>query len=97
MCVKCLSTDLSWVQLKNRGKLLTYTVIYVAPQQFESIMPYACGIIELEDGPRLPGLIKDTNFEEMKIGTELEVDFETEPIHEWPNWPRYFFRPPEQR
>lgn len=93
MCFKCLSTDLGWVQLKNRGRLLTYTVTYIAPQQFQSMMPYAYGIIELEDGPRLPGMIKDVNLEEMRIGMELEVDFETESSQEWPNWPRYFFRP----
>ena len=92
MCTRCLSTNLEWIELKPRGKVLTYTVIHVAPKQFESIAPYAFGIIELEDGPRLPGMIKGVEFDDLKVGMELELDFD-ESSKEWPFWPKYFFRP----
>ncbi|MFQ6095447.1 MAG: Zn-ribbon domain-containing OB-fold protein [Candidatus Bathyarchaeia archaeon] len=92
MCSKCLSTDLEWVELKPRGRILTYTVIYVPPKQFESIAPYAFGIVELEDGPRLAGMIRDVNFDDLKVGMEVELDFE-EASTDWPQWPRYLFRP----
>jgi len=92
MCSKCLSTDLKWVELKPRGKILTYTVIYVAPKQFETLAPYAFGIIELEDGPKLPGMIKDVKFEDLKVGMEVELGFE-ESSTDWPYWSKYFFKP----
>ena len=92
MCVNCLSTDLEWTELKPRGRILTYTVIHIAPREFESKAPYAFGIVELEDGPRLPGMIKDVKFEDLKVGMDVELDFE-DASKDWPHWPRYLFRP----
>ena len=94
ICMNCLSTDLRWVELKKRGKLLTYTVIYVAPAQFQSMAPYAYGIVELEDGPHLPGIIQGLRLEDIRVGMELEVGFETGTPSNWPQWPRYYFRLP---
>ncbi len=93
MCTECFSTRFKWIELKKRGKLLTYTVIYIPPVQFQSSAPYASGIIELEKGPRLPGVIRGVDPEKIKIGMELKVDFETTVTPEWPTWPRYFFKP----
>jgi uncharacterized OB-fold protein len=92
MCMNCLSTDLEWAELKRRGRILTYTVIYVAPKEFESNAPYAFGIVELEEGPRLPGMIKDVKFEDLKVGMDVELDFE-DASKDWPHWSRYLFRP----
>ncbi|MCW4020157.1 MAG: Zn-ribbon domain-containing OB-fold protein [Candidatus Bathyarchaeota archaeon] len=94
MCTNCFSKELGWVQLKPKGKLVTYTVIYIAPEQFQPIAPYAYGIVELEDGLRLPGIIRDLDHEKLMVGIELEVDFETNVSPSWPQWPRYFFKPP---
>ncbi len=94
ICSKCLSTDFRWVALKEKGKLLSYTVIHVSPIQFESIAPYTVGIVELEDGPHLPGMIRDVEPEKIKVGMDLIVDFDTSIPTKWPLWPRYFFRSP---
>jgi len=94
MCTKCLSTDLKWVELEKRGKLLTYTVIHVAPTQFQSMVPYTVGIVKLKDGLKLPGMIRGVEPQEIEVGMELEADFDTTLPSEWPTWPRYFFRPP---
>ena len=94
MCTKCLSTDLKWIELEKRGKLLTYTVIHVAPTQFQSMAPYTVGIVKLKDDLKLPGMIRGINPEEIEVGMELEVDFDTALPSEWPTWPRYFFRLP---
>ena len=94
VCAKCLSTDLRWVELKGRGKLLSYTVIHVSSIQFESMAPYTVGIVELEDGPHLPGMIRHVEPEKIKVGMDLTVGFDTSVSTQWPLWPRYFFRPP---
>jgi len=73
---------------------VTYTVIHLPPAQFEAVAPYAIGIVELADGVRLPGMIKNAKFENIKVGMELQTDFETTVPSEWPQWPRYFFREP---
>jgi len=94
VCTSCLSKDLMWVQLGTRGKLVTYTVIYVAPPQFQHLAPYAYGIIELENGLRLSGMIRNVEHEKIKIGMELEVAFDSTATEDWPKWPRYYFKPP---
>jgi len=93
MCTKCFSSDLEWIELKNKGKLLTYTVIHVSSKQFELLIPYAVGIVKLEDGPKLPGMIQDVEPEKISVGMDLKVDFDTTIPSEWPTWPRYFFKP----
>ena len=92
MCTKCLSTDLKWVELGKRGELLTYTVIHVAPTQFQSMVPYIVGVVKLKDGLKLPGMIRGVEPAEIKVGMELEVDFDATLPSQWPMWPRYFFR-----
>lgn len=99
MCTSCLSTNLKWIELKGEGKLLSYTVIHVAPAQFQSMAPYTVGIVELKSGLRLPGMIKDEHCENIpvdrvKVGMNLKIDFDTATSPQWPVWPRYFFRPP---
>ncbi len=94
MCTKCLSTDLKWVELGKRGELLTYTVIHVAPTQFQSMVPYIVGVVRLKDGLKLPGMIRGIEPEEIKVGMELEADFDTTLPSQWPMWPRITFRAP---
>jgi len=96
ICTDCYSKNLSWIQLKPRGKLVTYTIIYVAPQKFQPFIPYAYGIVELENGLRLPGMIRDAEHEKIKIGMELEVAFESTAAEDWPKWPVYYFKPSER-
>jgi uncharacterized OB-fold protein len=56
--------------------------------------PYTVGIVELKDDLKLPGMIRGVEPEEVEVGMELEIDFDTALPSQWPLWPRYFFRPP---
>ena len=93
ICPKCSGYKVEWVEFKGKGNLLTYTVIHFPPILFQALAPYAVGIMKLEEGPQLPGIIKNVKLEDLEIGMELEVDFETGIPKEWPQWPRYFFKP----
>ena len=94
MCPNCLSRDLEWKESSRLGKLLTYTIIYVGPQQFQSLAPYAVGIVELENGAHLAGMIKGTSLDQIKVGMDLKIDFEETSITgSWPQWSRYYFKP----
>lgn len=94
VCGKCLSQDFEWVTLSGEGKLASFTVIHVAPQQFEALTPYPVGIIELEEGLRIPGMINGVTQEQLRIGMELTLDFGScSTTQHWPKWPRYCFKP----
>ena len=93
ICPKCLTKDLSWKEAKKKGELLAYTVVHVSPAQFQSMAPYVLGIVRLDDGPNLIGMIRGIEADKIKIGMNLTVDFEKNLPSQWPMWPRYFFKP----
>jgi len=94
LCDKCYSQEFTWVTVHNKGKLVTYTVIHVAPQQFQDKAPYAVGIVQLENGAKLPGMITAIPQEQLSIGMDLTIDFtECDNAQPWPQWPRYCFKP----
>jgi uncharacterized OB-fold protein len=94
LCDNCYSKDFEWTEIPCTGKLLTYTIIHIAPAQFQSMAPYPVGIVQLANGLRIPGIIKDMAPENIKIGVELKMDFGTcAPAQPWPQWPRYSFKP----
>ena len=96
LCPQCGNSDMNWTELPRKGKLVTYTVIHVSPAQFQELTPYAVGIVEFGEGVRLPGMIRNVKLKDLKIGMELQTDFEATVPSEWPRWPRYFFRAIEQ-
>jgi len=94
LCDSCFSKEFEWVELPQKGKLLTYTVIHVAPPQFQGMAPYAVGIVQLEKGVKIPGMIRGVTPEQIKIGMPLTMDFGTcAATQPWPQWPRYHFKP----
>lgn len=94
LCDQCFANRFEWKTVSQRGKLLTYTIIQVAPSQFQSMAPYAVGIVQLEEGVQIPGMIRGVPFEQIKIGMELTLDFGTcTATQQWPQWPRYYFKP----
>ena len=96
ICPNCRSSRVEWVQLGTRGKLVTYTVVHVSPPQFKHMTPYAVGIVEMEEGVKLPSIIRTSRLESLKIGMNLEADFSPKSQEtSWPHWPRYFFKETE--
>jgi uncharacterized OB-fold protein len=93
VCDNCFGDVFEWVEVVGKGKLLTYTVIHVAPEKFQALTPYAVGIVQLENGLRIPGMIQASQ-EQLKIGMELTLDFGACSIAQtWPQWQRYCFKP----
>jgi scaffold protein (connect acetoacetyl-CoA thiolase and HMG-CoA synthase) len=94
LCDNCYSQEFEWVEVSGKGKLLTYTVIHIAPTQFQALAPYAVGILQLENGLKLPGMIPNVPKEQLKVGMELAIDFGTcSTTQTWPQWQRYCFKP----
>ncbi len=93
ICTSCQSSTIEWMQLGHKGKLVTYTIVHVAPPQFKHMTPYAVGIVEMPEGVKLPSIVRTSRLESLKIGMELEVDFSLNPQDaNWPQWPRYYFK-----
>jgi uncharacterized OB-fold protein len=56
-CPVCHKSNLEKIEFAREGKVLTYTIQQVAPEQFMNEVPYAWTIVELDDGPKVTGWI----------------------------------------
>ncbi len=92
-CPDCRSSEGEWRELKGSGRILTYTVIYVAPPQLALLAPYVSAIVELSEGVRLPGMVKFVEPAKVKIGMKVQVGFEPPMEDGWPHWTQYYFKP----
>lgn len=75
ICPECSSRTFEKYILKDSGKILTYTIIEVGPTEFAEEVPYCVGIIELDDGARITAQIVDSNFEKIKVGEKVRLEF----------------------
>ena len=83
LCLKCYSDDMEWHEMKGKGKLATFTSIYIGPpwmiaQGFDRTHPYASAVVDLEEGTKIDARLVgiDANKpEDIKIGMPVTVDF----------------------
>jgi uncharacterized OB-fold protein len=75
ICPQCKNREFEETKLAEKGKVLTFTVIRVPPRQFIDQAPYAVGIVELDDGVKLTGQVVDCDFEDLKIGKRVKIEF----------------------
>lgn len=76
ICPKCRRAgNIKEYVFKGTGKVLTYTVIRVAPEEFKTFVPYIMAIIELDEGARVVSQIVDCKPEDIKIGMRVRAIF----------------------
>ncbi len=54
-CRSCTSTNMEIVQLEGKGKIKTFTTIFVAAEGREGEAPYVVVLVELDEGPWVMG------------------------------------------
>ncbi len=76
ICPNCRRVgNLEPCKLEGKGKVLSFTVVHVAPQDFKDQVPYVLAIIELKEGPKLMAQVTDCDPDEVEIGAEVEITF----------------------
>ena len=75
ICDKCGSREFETINLPDHGKLLTFTIIRVAPEGFGDQAPYAVGIVEVMKDVRFTTQIVDIPLENIKTGMPVKVEF----------------------
>lgn len=63
------------IRLKGEGSVVSYSVIYDAPKQFEMQIPYILAIVNLDEGVNVTGQIIDCEPENMEIGMRVKAAF----------------------
>ena len=75
-CVKCFSKLDEWVELGNKGTVLTYTIVYGEEPCYIAQPPFVYGIIQLDGADTgLVHLLGEIDFEKLKIGMRVEAVF----------------------
>jgi len=75
VCPECGSQSLEKISLSGKGKIATFTITHVAPEGFGDQVPYAVGIVELDEGIRVMAQITDCELHELKIGDRVVSKF----------------------
>lgn len=73
-CYGCGSRDLESVALSRRGKLYSYTIVYMPTKQLKP--PYAIGWIELPEGIIITSLLKGWEEKALSVRMEMELVME---------------------
>lgn len=58
VCPRCAGTELEVVQLSGKGKIASYTTLFVAAEGRDQELPYALALVALDEGPYLVGRIE---------------------------------------
>ncbi|MBM3328329.1 MAG: Zn-ribbon domain-containing OB-fold protein [Calditrichaeota bacterium] len=61
--------------LATTGKVITWTVLHVAPPEYTDLTPFALGVIELDDGARITAQIADIDPKEVQSGMRVKIEF----------------------
>ena len=76
ICPECKGRDFECSVLPGKGKVLTYTIIRIAPSDFVDQVPYAIGIIEFEgSGLKTLMQIVDVDIQKIKVGMPVKTEF----------------------
>jgi len=75
VCDACGGRELETCTMSGTGRVLTYTVIRVAPPAFAAQVPYVVAVLEMDDGARLMAQVADASPEEMKIDMRVRLEF----------------------
>jgi uncharacterized OB-fold protein len=77
ICPYCLSDNLRYEKSAGKGKVYSFSVQYRAPTPaWDDKLPYALGIIEMDEGYFMFSEIVTSNLDGIKIGLPVEVFFD---------------------
>lgn len=79
-CPSCASADLGWASSSGQGVLHSFAVLRAgAPTGFEDDLPYALGVIKLDEGVQLLGRLRaDADGGWDGYSCDMRVEFQAE-------------------
>ncbi|MCX6649485.1 MAG: Zn-ribbon domain-containing OB-fold protein [Candidatus Bathyarchaeota archaeon] len=72
ICSKCGSQQLEWHEFKGEGVLEAVTLNRAPSTPFRGRGPYAVGIVRLDEGPSISGLLAIENPENIVVGIRVK-------------------------
>ena len=66
-CRHCGATDSKVVELSGNGKIVTFTSVFIPPENHRGQAPYLVVVVELEEGPWIMGNIHGVDAEKSTL------------------------------
>ena len=79
-CPHCWSDRVDWEEASGRATLYTYSIVRrndLPP--FGERVPYVAAVVDLDEGPRMMTNVEGCDYDELRIGMPLVVDFRGRP------------------
>ncbi|HZV51381.1 MAG TPA: OB-fold domain-containing protein [Candidatus Dormibacteraeota bacterium] len=78
-CPRCLEADWAWETASGHGRVISWVVYHVAPNQmFASRVPYNVAIVELDEGPRLITNLLGDDGRSPRIEAPVQLEIQEE-------------------
>src|SRR5699024_5799840 len=75
-CPICMSGNVEWREVSGKGKIYSFTISRrPAGPAFKEDLPYAVGLIELDEGPRMMSRIINVDVEKVRCDMPVKVVF----------------------
>ena len=75
LCPECRrKSSIREIELSNEGTVLSYSVVYEAPESFKLTKPYVVALIQLDDGVKILSQLA-CKPEEVEIGMRVKAAF----------------------
>ena len=79
------------MKLNGTGKIISFSEVYVSSSTFQSNTPYVVAVVEMDEGVRLAGMVKNASRNDVDVGSRVSINIERKKSDKWPFWPRYYF------
>jgi uncharacterized OB-fold protein len=74
-CPQCRGEEMEDLSLTRRGRVVTSTVVRVAPDDLAMEAPYAVALLETPEGARLMAQVVDCDPESVVPGMDVSLEF----------------------
>jgi uncharacterized OB-fold protein len=87
-CPWCGSLRFAWFTAAGAGRVFTWTVVHRPTlPAFAALLPYAAGIVQLDEGPFMVGQLRGRAPRELRAGLLARVEFDdVAPGLSLPHW-----------
>ena len=76
ICPGCMGSDLEWREASGAGTLYSFTVNHLSPSPTGTEGPFAIGLVELAEGPRMMTNVVGVPIDELEVGMALRVTWD---------------------
>jgi uncharacterized OB-fold protein len=72
-CYQCLTSNMEWLEVSGKGKLLSYSKLEYAPVGFGDDLPYSIALLDYGDYKVFGRIASDIPDEEIEVGMEMKT------------------------